>query len=111
VSSRLLTYPLVAALAASIAVGIAAARGQASHPPVDANVVVVGPGAFLQVRGIDLSCRVFRHDPRRQEIGPLMYCNRTSAPKKSRAIGASMWHYFISQGNGRLRVLRVTRSP
>lgn len=107
---RLLKYAFVAALAASIAFGIAAGRGRASHP-VDARIVVVGPGTLVQVRGIDLTCRVFQRDPRHQEVGPLLYCDRTSAPRKSRAFGASMWHYFVSQSNGRLRVLRVTRSP
>lgn len=106
----LLKYLLVIALAASVAFGFTAARGQASHP-VDARLVVVEPGVLIEVRGIDLSCRVYLRDPRHQEIGPVMYCDRTSAPRKSRGIGASMWHYFISQGNGRLRALRVTRSP
>lgn len=107
---RLLKYLLVAALAASVAFGAAAARGQAGHP-VDARLVVVQPGVLVQVRGIDLSCRVYQHDPTHQEVGPLMYCYRTSAPRSSRALGVSMWHYFISQGNGKLRALRVTRSP
>lgn len=107
---RLLKYVLVAALAVSVAFGFTAARGQASHG-VDARLVVVQPGVLIQVRGIDLTCRVWRRDPRHQEIGPLMYCDRTSASRKSRGIGASMWHYFISQGNGKLRVIRVTRSP
>jgi hypothetical protein len=40
-----------------------------------------------------------------------MFCTRTTAPRSSRAFGASMWHYFVSQGNGKLRVIRVTRSP
>ena len=106
----LLKYTLVAALTASVAFGLAAARGQASHAP-DARVVVVQPGVLIQVRGIDLSCHVYRHDPRRQELGPVMYCDRTSAPRESRGIGASMWHYFVSESTGRFRMFRVGRSP
>ena len=60
---------------------------------------------------IDLSCSMYRHDPHHHEVGPLMYCNRTSAPRSSRGFGVSMWHYFVSSGSGKLRVLRVTRSP
>ena len=106
----LLKYVLVAAFAASAAFGIAATRGEASHP-ADARLVVVQPGVLVQVPGVDLSCSVYRHDPRHHEVGPLMYCNRTSAPVSSRGIGVSMWHYFVSSGSGKLRVLRVTRSP
>jgi hypothetical protein len=101
---------LVASFAVSGALGLAAARGDASHP-VDARVVVVRPGVLIQVQGIDLSCRIYPHDPRHQEVGPLMYCNRTSAPRASRGFGVSMWHYFVSQAGGKLRQLRVTRSP
>jgi len=110
VPSGLLRFALAATLAACVVFGVAASRGQAGHP-VDARVVVVEPGVLIQVRGIDLSCRVYRHDPRHQEVGPLMFCTRTTAPRSSRAFGASMWHYFVSQGNGKLRVIRVTRSP
>ena len=106
----LLKYVLVAAFAASAAFGVTASRGEASHP-VDARLLVVQPGVLVQVPGIDLSCSVYRHDPHHHEVGPLMYCNRTSAPGSSRGIGVSMWHYFVSSGNGKLRVLRVTRSP
>ena len=106
----LLKYVLVAAFAASAAFGVTATRGEASHP-VDARLVVVQPGVLVQVPGIDLSCSVYRHDPHHHEVGPLMYCNRTSAPGSSRGIGVSMWHYFVSSGSGKLRVLRVTRSP
>jgi hypothetical protein len=106
----LLKYALVAALAAGVTFGFAAARTEASHP-ADARLVVVQPGVLVQVRGIDLSCRVYRHDPRHSEIGPLMYCDRTSAPRQSRGIGASMWHYFVSESTGRFRMYRVARSP
>ena len=106
----LLKYTLVAALAAGIVTGLAAARVKPSHP-VDARVVVVQPGVLIQVRGIDLSCRIYRHDPNRAEVGPLMYCQRTSAPRISRGIGVSMWHYFVSDSTGKFRIYRVGRSP
>jgi len=106
----LLKYALGATLAASIAFGVVAARGEASHVP-DARVVVVQPGTLIQIGGIDLSCRVFRRDPTHREIGPLMYCYRTSAPKTSRGFGVSMWHYFLSDSTGKFRIYRVGRSP
>ena len=114
----LLKYALVAAFAASVA--FAPARGEASQPPAsqppasqppDTRVLVARPGDLIQVLGIDLSCRVYRHDPAHQEIGPLMYCYRTSAPKVSHGLGASMWNYFITPANDRYRVVRVSRSP
>ena len=106
----LIKYALVTALAASIPFGFAAARGEASHP-IDARLVVVQPGVLIQVGGIDLSCRVYRHDPTHREVGPLMYCYRTSAPRKSRGFGASMWHFFITSFNDKYRGFRVGRSP
>ena len=106
----LLKYALVVALAASVVFGAAAARGGASQPP-DARVVFVGPGASIEVRGIDLTCHVYRRDPRRQEIGPLMYCSRTSAPHASRGFGASMWHYFYANSPNKNRMFPVGRSP
>jgi hypothetical protein len=113
VSTGLFKYALVAAFAASIA--FAPARGEASQAPAsqppDTRVLVARPGDLIQVLGIDLSCRVYRHDPVHQEIGPLMYCYRTSAPKVSHGLGASMWNYFITPANDRYRVVRVSRSP
>jgi hypothetical protein len=106
----LLKYPLIVALAAGVLVGTAAARGGAK-PPLDSRVVFVGPGATVQVQGIDLTCHVYRRDPRRKELGPLMYCNRTSAPHSSRGIGASMWHFFYADRSGKNRVFPVGRSP
>jgi hypothetical protein len=74
-------------------------------------VLVARPGDIIEVLGIDLTCRVYRHDPAHQEIGPLMYCDRTSAPKVSHGMGASMWNYFVSPTNGKYRQFRVSRSP
>ena len=109
----LLKYALVAAFAASVA--FAPARSDASQrpksQPPDTRVVVARPGDLLQVLGVDLSCRVYRHDPAHQEIGPLMYCDRTSAPKVSHGLGVSKWNYFISPGNDKYRTFRVSRSP
>ena len=106
----LLKYALIVALAASVVFGTAAARGGAS-PPVDTRVVVVGPGASIQVLGIDLTCHVYRRDPRRQEVGPVLYCARTSAPRSSRGVGASMWHFFYAESGDKNRMFVVTRSP
>ena len=106
----LLRYALVVALAASI-VGTAAARGGASQSPSDTRVVFLGPGASFQVQGIDLTCHVYRKDPHRQEIGPLMFCNRTSAPRASRGFGASMWHFFYANSPNKNRMFPVGRSP
>jgi len=106
----LVKYALIVALAASVVFGTAAARGGAK-PPLDTRVVFVGPGASFQVQGIDLTCHVYRRDPRRQEIGPLMYCSRTSAPRSSRGFGASMWHYFYANSPNKNRMFPVGRSP
>ena len=106
----LLKYALIVALAAGVVFGTAAARGGAK-PPLDTRVVFVGPGASVQVQGIDLTCHVYRRDPRRREIGPLMYCNRTSAPRSSRGIGASMWHFFYADRIDKNRMFSVGRTP
>jgi hypothetical protein len=105
----LVKYTLIAALAASVVFGTAAARGEA--PPVDTRVVVVGPGTSIQFLGIDLTCHVYRRDPRRQEVGPVLYCARTSAPRSSRGVGASMWHFFYAESGDKNRMFVVTRSP
>ena len=106
----LLKYALIVALGASIVFGTAAARGGAK-PPLDTRVVFVGPGATIEVQGIDLTCHVYRRDPRRHEVGPLMYCSRTSAPRSSRGIGASMWHFFYAESTDKNRMFPVGRSP
>src|SRR5262249_19092460 len=106
----LLKYALIVALAATVVVGTAAARGGAGEPP-DTRTVFLGPGASFQVQGIDLTCHVFRRDPRRQEIGPIMYCNRTGAPHSSRGFGASMWHFFYANSPNKPRMFPVGRSP
>ena len=106
----LLKCALTVALAASVVFGTAAARGGAK-PSLDTRVVFVAPGASIQVQGIDLTCHVYRRDPRSQEIGPLMYCNRTSAPRSSQGFGASMWHYFYANSANKKRMFPVGRSP
>src|SRR5262245_39153609 len=106
----LLKYALVVALAASVAIGTAAAGGGA-NPQLDTRTVFVGPGASIQVEGIDLTCHVYRKDPHHREVGPLMYCNRTSAPRASRGIGASMWHFFYATSRDKNRMFPVGRSP
>ena len=106
----LLKYALIVALAVSVVLGTAAARGGAK-PPLDTRVVVVQPGASIKVQGIDLTCHVYRRDPRHREIGPLMYCNRSSAPRSSRGIGVSMWHYFYADSPDKNRMFPVGRSP
>ena len=107
----LLKYVLVAAFAASAAFGVTATRGEASHP-VDARLVVVQPGVLVQVPGIDLSpAACIDTTLITTKSGHSCTATRTSAPRSSRGIGVSMWHYFVSSGGGKLRVLRVTRSP
>jgi hypothetical protein len=89
--------------------GVALGQQNKSERYVTARV-----GDSIYVPAVDLYCAVWRSDPDHHEVGPFLYCNRSSASnqgEKSRAIGASRYHYLITNATGQYQSYRVSRSP
>jgi hypothetical protein len=99
-------------LAAGVALGAAAVAAPAlSSPSSGQRYVTISPGDDL-VRGVDLACSTFRHDPDHHEAGPVMYCNRYSTTSgRSRALSISLYHYVVTSENGQNIIYKVGRTP
>jgi hypothetical protein len=83
-------------------------RGNGNHTTRFLNA---RPGDTVTFIGLDLGCTYFRSDPDHHEVGPILYCDRNSEAGKSRAMGASGYHFFWTNTSGLTRIYRVNRAP
>jgi hypothetical protein len=69
------------------------------------------PGDSVTFIGLDLFCSALRSDPDHTEVGPIIYCSRYSSPTNSRAMGASKYHYYITNATGDRVIYKANRTP
>jgi hypothetical protein len=103
-------YIATAVVASAVSFAIASATGW-GHGERTARFLTARPGDGVTFAGLDLFCNVERSDPDHVEAGPVMYCNRYSVKGDSRAMGASRYHYYVTNATGDRITFKVSRAP
>jgi hypothetical protein len=105
-----LRYIATAVVASAASFVIAAATGW-GHGNRTTRFLNARPGDTVTFIGLDLGCSFFRSDPDHHEVGPLLYCDRTSEAGNSRGMGASKYHLYLTTEPPSRRIFVANRAP